>query len=198
MLNSLVRYLLYIITLTTFLFSQPDIEWEQTYYPTNTAQSISATSDGGYIISSDEDSRLLKIENAGNEEWSYTYNGGNFSELFDVDECLDGGFIATGFKHNKFYLLKTDSNGNILFERLFGQSGQQYAKSVEETSDGGFILAGKNDNNGFVVKTNSNADSLWAHTYSSGEWLEFEDIKKTQDGIGYIMAGYTRPSSNNR
>lgn len=108
--------------------------------------------------------------------WSRTYGLG-------VGVCVqitsDGDYVITGLTEGKPRLLKTDTSGIILWERM-DQGGGNW---VEETSDGGFILAGIPD----LLKTDSQGDSLWAMDFDIYSMC----AQETSDG-GFILVGATK------
>ena len=65
---------------------------------------------------------------------------------------------------NNYYLVKLDSFGNIIWERLIGSSHNDDAVDVVEASDGGFILCGTTDFGGskkaMLMKVNSEGNLL--------------------------------------
>jgi hypothetical protein len=86
----------------------------------------------------------MKIDSQGNEEWARTYNG----DFKSVQQTDDGGYIVAGsFSYNS-YLMKTDSQGYLEWERTlthggpFNASGFDEAVSVRQTIDGGYIITG--------------------------------------------------------
>jgi len=72
---------------------------------------------------------------------------------FSVDETTDSGFIIAGSWNEPnttdggLLLMKTDAQGNELWNRSFGEQNKyERALCVEETTDGGFILVGQEEN----------------------------------------------------
>ena len=64
-----------------------------------------------------------------------------------VEETTDGGYIVAGSTFSfgaggDVYLLKTDSEGDIIWEKTFGEEGDHIGSSVQETRDGGYIVLG--------------------------------------------------------
>src|SRR6185369_492156 len=93
-------------------------------------------------------------------EWQRSFGGTNDDRLRTLQQTDDGGFIFGGFSNsdpaagasgNKssanfgnydFWIVRTDSAGNKLWDRSFGGPDEDVLYSVRQTSDGGFILAG--------------------------------------------------------
>jgi hypothetical protein len=87
---------------------------------------------------------------------------------------------------------KTDVNGNTVWSKAYGSTGNEYGNCVQQTSDGGFIIAGEYDDlpngRGFLIKTNAMGDTLWTKVYGSS-YNGFRSVRQTIDG-GYILSGY--------
>jgi hypothetical protein len=150
------------------------------------------------------------------EMWQQTYGGANDDRVYSVIQTNDGGYVLAGFTMSygaglqDFYLLKTDKNGNMLWNRTYGGAGADGARSVIQTSDGGYALVGDTTSFGnlssvflsydfWLVKTDNNGNMLWNQTY--GYRLSFENgteysgsmaqsVVQTSDG-GYALAGRT-------
>jgi hypothetical protein len=172
------------------------------------ARSIHQTSDGGFVITGytmsygagSQDVFLIRTDANGNTLWTKTYGGADYDVGFSVQQTTDGGYIIAGQTHSfgageeDVYLLKTDSNGNLLWSRTFGGIYNDYAQSVEQTNDGGYILCGRTYSfggwDGFLIKTDYDGDSLWTKTYGGVDFDAGYSASQTTDG-GYILIGYT-------
>ena len=188
--------------------------WNKTYggFRIEVAYSVIQTSDGGYAIAGytttygagKHDFWLVKTDSTGNLEWSRTYGGPESNEeAYSVIQTSDGGYLIAGEKSDgdgeeDFWLVKTDSSGNLEWSRTYGGSGGDVARSVIQTSDGGYVIAGYTNSYGaggfdfWLVKTDSAGNIEWSKTYGGPEWdLAKGPVIQTSDG-GYVMAGYTR------
>jgi hypothetical protein len=186
------------------------LEWNQTYGGTKSdiARSLVETSDGGYALTGytrsfgagDYDFWLVKTDRYGNIKWNQTY-GGAFNDLaHSLIKTSDGGFALTGYTISfgagpaDFWLVKTDSNGNMQWNKTYGGANYDRANSLVETSDGGFALAGSSGSGPpadfWLVKTDSNGNMQWNKTYGGTDYDYAYSLVETSDR-GYALAGYT-------
>ena len=113
------------------------------------AQEILETSDGNYVIAAYSTSQngdvpptdffndnywLFKINQEGTLIWTKTYGGSNSEEAKMVIETNDGGLLFAGFSSSQdfdisnpkgskdMWVVKTDSNGNLEWEKSIGGS----------------------------------------------------------------------------
>jgi len=173
--------------------------------------SVQQTSDGCFIItgyaesfgSGGKDVYLIKTDANGDSLWAKTYGGSETDRGLSVLQVPDEGFIIAGYTESfssnstsDIYLIKTDINGNLLWEKTYGGTDNDRAQTVQKTSDGCFIIVGYTESFGsgeedvYLIKTDANGDSLWAKTYGG----EYDDIgisvQQSLDGE-FIIAGYT-------
>jgi hypothetical protein len=145
---------------------------------------------------------LIKTDASGNIIWAKTYGGTGRDGALSVQQTSDGGYIVAGwtdsFGADSFdvFLIKTDANGNIIWAKTYGGTGEDYAFSVQQTSEGGYIVAGYTTSFGagysdaFLVKTDANGNIIWAKTYGGISYDLASSVQQTSDG-GYIVAGWT-------
>jgi hypothetical protein len=179
--------------------AEPGIEWETLvggplFFHWGTG--VDQTFDGGYIAVGYVDSSgtggggfhkiyLAKISPTGRIEWSKSIGDASkeTSGTF-VQQTKDGGYIIAGSidqmgweTPTSVYLVKTDSQGNIVWTKTFGESIAN-GNSVYQTKDGGFIFAAGSN----LYKTDTNGNQQWSKTYSDNVM----HAHQTRDG-GYIL-----------
>jgi len=104
---------------------------------------------GGYDV------YLIKVDTLGNLLWERTYGGVRNDFGYSVKETQDKGFIITGVKdegntgYKNIYVLKTDSLGNILWEKIFGGQADECGYWVENISEKGYVIAGYTNSFGY-------------------------------------------------
>src|SRR5574338_726094 len=179
-------------------------------YENGVANSIDATTDGGYILMirpgnwlhPQNDFVVVKTDFSGDSLWSKAFGSANVEIGYEVEQTEDGGFMLAGRKDSAvvgdsdFYLVRTDSNCEFLWDKTYGGYEAERAFVAMQTSDGGFILGGYTASfnveyfDFYLVKTDPNGDTLWTKTYG-GLWQEeIADVKETSDG-GFAAVGYT-------
>ena len=98
------------------------------------------------------------------------------------------------------YLIKTNSNGDLLWNKTFGGS-DVVGLTVQQTMEGGYIVAGSTripgppNENAYLLKTDANGDSLWTKVYGGSDELYAMCCYQTTDS-GYIIGGTRTDSSS--
>ena len=171
--------------------------------------SVQQTSDGGYVVAGTtlsfgagfRDVYLIKMNASGDTVWTRTYGGANDEHGYSVQQTSDGGYVIAGGTDSHgaggydVYLVKTKSNGDTLWTRTYGGTGDDEGRSVRQTSDGGYIVAGytKSFDAGsdelYLIKTNASGDTLWTRTYNGSGVDRGTSVWQTSDG-GYVISGW--------
>jgi len=133
-----------------------------------------------------------------------TYGGTSSDAGLCVQQTTDGGYVIAGASKSftggssDVYLIKTDSMGDTVWTRTYGNAvDQDSGFCVQQTQDGGYILCGQTGDGGsvsyvYLIRTDSVGDSIWSRTYSGPEDYEAGySVIQTRDG-GYLVAGRTR------
>lgn len=217
---------------------QPDVIqpiWTKIFDRTTSLDFANQTADGGYITISNIESLqpiesvykshawLIKTDINGNEQWNKTFGepkdrntGGS------VEQTSDGGYIIAGYSYtgsiyrtsDDAWLIKTDKNGNVQWNKTFGGIGPDRVYYAKQTSDKGYIAVGytysnydpryasihplyrlsEKGNGAWLIKTDINGNEQWNKTfggiYTTDRGEDYaRTVQQTLDG-GYIIGGW--------
>ena len=185
--------------------------WNKTYggRGQDEPRSVVQAGDGGYVLAGFTSSGvgypdfwLVKTDGNGNVLWNKTYRGTDWDEASSVVQASDGGYVLAGYTWpylgvtSDFWLVKTDGNGNVLWNKTYGGTRDDYAFSVVQAGDGGYVLAGCTGSFGagynfWLVKTDANGTMLWNKTYGGTSVDSASSVVQASDG-GYVLTGYTK------
>ena len=118
--------------------------------------SLEQTADNGYILvgqsgpvydTCTSDMILVKCDEDGNVQWSNRYSTIFCDQGWDVKQTTDHGYIVTGLlidtiNNTYMVLLKTDSLGNIVWQKLYNSNLHDEGVSLFLTNDGGYLVSG--------------------------------------------------------
>ncbi|MDP9041436.1 MAG: hypothetical protein M3N30_05605, partial [Bacteroidota bacterium] len=196
------------------------------------ASSIEPTTDGGFITAgytegvdngdimgyhgnlSVGDIWVVKTDNAGNIQWQKCLGGNSFETGAYIHQTSDGGYILAGtsasvdcnFKGNHggadYLVIKLNNKGDVVWQKFYGGSMNEYAWSLSVAPDGGYIVAGETEssngditvNHGirdyWVIKLDASGNLVWQKSLGGTGDDEAYSVQATADG-GCIVAGFT-------
>ena len=193
------------------------IEWEKIYGGTQGDFALDGiylddfdeTIIAGYTHSYGEDIRnayLLKINSSGDSLWQKTYGMRNYNVFHNVIRTSDNNLIMSGEcsvngPNNDCYIVKTDLEGEIIWEYTFGGDLSDSAYNAIEHPENGYIIIGTTRSSGagmsdiLIFKLDNNGQLQWEKTYggTANEW-GFSGIKTTENNI--IINGMTSSFGN--
>ncbi len=211
--SMIVLFVLSVFSILVFAVSEPPpTEWDRTYGGTNEDEvySVVQTFDGGYALAGytnsfgagNADFWLVKTDWTGNMMWNKTY-GGTEDDLAEcVVETGDGGYALAGNTksfgagNEDFWFVRTDSAGNMIWNKTYGGTEYERIYSIVQTVDGGYALAGYTNSFGagnydsWLVKTDAYGNHEWNQTYGGTGTDYGYSVVQTDDG-GYAITGRT-------
>ncbi|MDX1700691.1 MAG: hypothetical protein R3250_08745, partial [Melioribacteraceae bacterium] len=187
------------------MIAQPEILWNVNYGSKtfDRGSSIIALDNNEYVVcgltrqssKSTNNGWLIKVDSVGSIIWEQNYFLGGHCWLRIVHQTVDGGFILGGAaqlpdKNWENWLIKTDSMGNILWEKSFGSNAVELLRDLKPTSDNGFIITGWGGADVYsgkftMIKTDSLGEIIWSKSLFTGEGY---GVIETSDN-NYIATG---------
>lgn len=195
--------------------SSAQITFQKTYGGANQDNlfSMYATSDSGFILTGQTQSYgagyldiyLIKTDKYGDTLWTRTFGDSLAERGTSVIQTSDGGYIVAGFKQkiagstSDFCVIKTDANGNPMWQKVYGGPDDDQANAIKQTSDGGYIITGYTSSFGmgdydlYLAKIDSIGNQQWSKAYGDASFDYAEDVLQTSDGGYIITGGYIEP-----
>ncbi|CAN5563312.1 hypothetical protein BH11BAC2_BH11BAC2_16320 [soil metagenome] len=174
---------------------------------------------------------IVRTDSMGNKIWDKTIGGTGVDQLNAAVQSNDGGFFLSGSTLSgiggdktspaigsfDFWLVKTDSLGNLLWDKTFGGLQSDNAYAITKTQNGGLLMGGYSESSiGFdkseaprgqydfwVIRLNSNGIKLWDKTIGgiNPDYL-FTQCATTDGGFllggdSFSPAGFDKTAANN-
>jgi hypothetical protein len=168
--------------------SSGTLEWSRSYgaEQSEIAYSMVQTADGGYALAGYTYSQtegkgyrfwLVKTDSTGHMQWNNSYGMSGLDIAYSLVQTSDGGFAIAGFTESasasfEFWLVRTDTVGNMKWSGNYGKSGSEIAHSLVQTADEGFAVAGSTlSSDGksldfYLVKTDLDGTVEWERAYA--------------------------------
>lgn len=214
----------------TKIDGKANVQWRGYYGGTNNdrAHAVARADDGGYVMAgfteSDDfdidnsrgsyDFWVVKIDEGGELVWQRTFGGTGIERAQDIAKTHDGGYVVTGntfstdvdvstnHGESDIWLIKIDTDGNLVWNRSFGGTGFDAAQSVTAGEDGGFIISGNSkssdgdthanagENDIWLIKTDNDGRMVWQKSFG-GSGLDYGfDALETSSGA-IVLVGET-------
>jgi hypothetical protein len=185
-----------------------DTIWLKTYGINTSSEycySIKKTTNNGFVFSDvrystdslnvmQSDVYLVKTDSLGNLEWEKTFGGAKYEWGQSIELTDDGGYVILGITTTfgaggvDMYCIKTDSVGNLLWEKTFGSYWDDFGLSVCKLQDGNFALVGNTHLNSTkiaanIIKINPEGEIIWQKKFVGNyDAQEFTGVKKSTTG----------------
>jgi len=178
------------------------IEWQKCFGGTgdDQANSMIRTEDGGYLIGGytnstdgnvsgnhgDYDAWILKLDADGNLIWQQCLGGTGDDGAQFVTLDSDGGYLVAGYtdsddgdvsgNHGDYdaWILKLDTDGNLIWQQCLGGTGDDDAASLVQIADERYMVAGYTSSNDGDVSGNHGDYDAWVVDLTSESATETE------------------------
>ncbi len=148
---------------------------------------------------------IIKTDRFGTLLWERVYGKKGNEEIRDIIPDGEGGYVACGYStsnealEKEFWVFRIDGDGNLIWEKFFGESVEDVAACVTRTYDGHFVAAGyginRNKRTLRVIKLDkNNGDDIWDLPWLKDASREALGIAETPDSC-LIIAGTFRKAA---
>lgn len=123
-------------------------------------------------------------------------------------KSTDGDFSDRTTNDWDLFLIKINSDGEILWKKTYGGSGDDFGFSLRETPEGGFVLLGySNSQDGdvpptqgyhdnWIIKIDAGGEPIWKKSFGYSGHDHSYNVIATQDG-GYFFNGFLDVTASN-
>lgn len=176
---------------------------------------------------------VLRLDAQGNPVWDKSYGGSGPEQAYDIHPLADGGFMVFGssestpapvpsrgtktsprYGQQDFWVVRIDAQGNPLWDKSYGGTGDDICTHAEPMPDGGWLLCGQSSSPAsasktsprfgsfdfWIVRTDDRGNKLWEQSFG-GSGMEGKTvrpmtvpqfvrqrIRHTADG-GFLLVG---------
>jgi len=192
---------------------------------------LAGNSDSGVMGDKSESSRggtdywivKIKEETILKAVWTNRFGGAGNDNFTVAIRTSDGGYLSGGYTNsgnsgdktqnsegkNDYWIVKSDKNGQKLWDKRYGGAGEDYLNRIIQTPDGGYLLGGSSlsgksgdktqDSQGerdyWVVKIDKQGNQQWDKTYGGNGSDELRKIVPLASGE-YVLGGYSNSSAS--
>lgn len=153
------------------------------------------------------DNLVIKVDSNGKQIWAKSYGGFSADLAFDAIETSDLGYLcfgstaSTGVGKQDSYMFKLNADGDLLWDKTLGGTGNESYYSVIKTSYNKIYASSSTwstsngDLDAYLSEIDENGNVLWEKTYG-GSGLEYStNVQETSDGR-LMIAGNTSSFGN--
>ncbi|MDD4555628.1 MAG: T9SS type A sorting domain-containing protein [Bacteroidales bacterium] len=169
--------------------------------------SVLGSPDGGFMVlgtvktgmTGPEDIFMLKLSATGDSMWTKIYNRSQYDIGRFILSAETSGFLAVGHSwipdgNNRFFLVRTDLQGDTLWTREFGLLSPGDILGATAVADGGYLLAGVNAKDSLdeskiiLYRIDDQGALLWSKTVGSYQSEYVFSVTGTTDH-GFALSG---------
>lgn len=147
---------------------------------------------GGYTNSTGSgayDYALWKIDENGGEEWLKTYGTTGWERVHDMAITSDNGVILVGETNltddglTDIYIVRTDIDGNVLWEQQLENPGNDNAFAIQQFDDSTFIIGGyyfdstTDLKQAWLTRIEDDGTVVWETKWGTTDHFEISDIE---------------------
>jgi hypothetical protein len=174
--------------------------------------SMQSLPDGGFILVGKHDTSgwvstkmwLVRTDKTGSKQWEKDIPDLLTGDGAYVSRTPDGGYVVSGSFQSKEHrspdaiIVKTGSDGAVIWKQTFGGSGQDHIPAVASTPDSGYIavlattegdMADTYTSSATLIRLDSQGNVLWSWPLTENTHVQPRMVLSTSDG-GFLVTGY--------
>ena len=193
--------------------TQFHMRYGSSYY--DRARKVIQTQDGNFIVvgqtngfGSAGNAFIMKVASTGSILWVKDYSGINVDEMRDLIELPDKKLVMCGSTSSygvggpDAFVMKTDSLGNLIWARAYGDIWGEYFLKISEDGTSGFYVAGyaqdaSTTEGTAILRIDSSGNILWAKWMPNwsalGDWWPIDMTPIASGGVA--VCGYGTSSN---
>jgi hypothetical protein len=144
---------------------------------------------------------LIPVNLLAQSRFIKTYGGPKEDFGMAVTETPDRCYMVLGYTgsfgagSSDFYLIRTDSLGQLVWFKTYGGPNVENGISILRDGQGNYLLAGYTNSYGaggydfYAIRVTNTGDTLWSRTYGGADWEVLRSAVLTPSG--YLLMGDT-------
>lgn len=163
---------------------------------------------------------LLRLDASGDIVWKKCYGGSGTDSAYAVVQTTDNGFLITGSSTSQngdvttnaggvdAWVFKVDGQGNLLWQKSYGGTGNEAFKSAVSDGSGKYRLAGYSTSqslygssnagkkDAWVLALTTEGQMIWSKLFGGSQDDEVFCVQPSQSGY-FIYSGFTESNNGN-
>jgi hypothetical protein len=188
-----------------------NVVWQDLYggYSFAWANAITATNDGGFVVAGQiaaledppGDAHVFKVADDGAVLWQKRVGGDGWDYAADIVTTSDDGYIVAGNTEpldvttdRNILLFKVDDDGNLIWQKTYGNNHYAWANALTPTSDGDLIVVGHIaevwdwEHQFYILRINADGNLIYEKMVYTEIGESCQDIVPTNDN-GFVILG---------
>lgn len=180
-----------------------DVLWSKSFgsnIPDDRAYSVIQSNDTGFLVAGFEENicgNVIKTDSTGIKTWKVSpkcsWTPEVFTRLYSIDQIPDGSIFSAGeieaWRANisdykgggsDGWVIKLFSDGNTLWSKCIGGSGDESLNKMILTSDGDMVIVGYSNSSDKDLPNNNGGDDFWV-VKINGNWTPPVTLPFTED-----------------
>ena len=205
-----------LLTVANIAFSQYNVEWAQGFGYDGWDEGCTCleTRDGdfmvgGYVKMQERNMWIVKMHPDGKGRWGKLYADYAVSSANSMVQTHDSCIVIAGYAirrrevESNLLVMKIDTLGNVLWQKLYGGTGDEEGYKIIETKDHGYAIAGYTTSNHegtpswYMLRIDEDGNKLWDKQFMEGEENRALGIAQTYDG-NFVVTGYIGSNKGGR